>query len=112
MVVEVASDMQPADDFTFTLKVPVCLTTIEAVVAPVDQIKVPLPDAVSFTESPWQKVVGPLGVIVGGEGLGFTETTTGAEVAEVQVCAFVVLTVNEPAVFTLMLWVEAPVLQI
>jgi len=83
VLMEVASEIHPAEDFTLTLKVPDCFTTIEAVVAPVDQMKVPLPAAVNRTESPRQKVVGPLGVMVAGAGLGLTETTTEAEVAEV-----------------------------
>ena len=52
---------------------------MDCVVAPVDQW---FPEAlleVSVTLSPAQNVVGPLGVIVGVAGSGFTVTTTGIE---------------------------------
>ena len=39
-------------------------------------------DANKNTDSPSQKVVGPLGVIVGTSGTGFTVTTAVAEVLE------------------------------
>ena len=58
--------------------------------APVLHLKPqPVEEAVSITESPWQKVVGPLAAIVGVEGGAVTETTVGVETAEVQALAMV-----------------------
>jgi hypothetical protein len=56
-------------------------TVIACVVAPFDHIYVPPGEDVSITESPKQKVVGPLGVIVGGAGVVLTVTAVGALVA-------------------------------
>ena len=46
---------------------------------------------VSVTLPPWQKVVGPLALIVGTAGNGFTVTLVEAEVAE-QLFAFLTVT--------------------
>ena len=60
------------------------LAVMELVVAPLLQR---LPEPVLLTKvtlPPWQKVVGPLGVIKGTAGVVLTATTVGVEVAEVQ----------------------------
>jgi xanthosine utilization system XapX-like protein len=68
-----------------------------------------LPEAaleLRVTEPPEQKVVGPLGVMVGVAGVAFTVTVTGAEAGEVQP-PDVVVTVNVPLDATLMAGVVA-----
>ena len=60
---------------------PDCETTIDCVVAPVDQRYDAAADEVSVTLPPEQNVVGPDGVIVGAGGNGFTVTVTGDDVA-------------------------------
>lgn len=51
--------------------------------APFDQKLLVAEEDVSVTEPPVQNVVGPLVVMVGTEGIGFTVTVTGAEGADV-----------------------------
>ena len=55
---------------------------------------------VSVTLPPLQNVVAPLGVIVGVAGFALIVTTVGADVA-LQPFAFVICTVYEPAMVTL-----------
>jgi hypothetical protein len=80
---------------------------IDCVVAPELQV---LPVAlldVSTTLSPEQNVVGPLAVIVGVAGVGFTVTTTGAEVA-VHAKIFERITLYVPLVRTVIDCVSSP----
>jgi hypothetical protein len=80
------ADVQPAAT-SYTVNVPLVVTLIDDVVAPLLQL---LPEAaleVSVTLPPEQMVVDPLGVMVGVGGMGFTVTTTGVETAEVQPAA-------------------------
>ena len=58
-----AFPVQPVPSPTVTLYVPPEEATIDAVVAPIDQVNVVPPVAVNVTFSPWQNVVGPLAVI-------------------------------------------------
>jgi hypothetical protein len=93
-----------------TVKVPLVLTVILCVVAPLLH-RLPVAELdVSCTLPPWQKVVGPLGVIVGADGNGFTVTCTDADAAEVQLFASVRVTVKVPLVLTVILCVIAPLL--
>lgn len=55
---------------------------IDWVVAPVDQVLPVAEDEVKVTELPEQKVVGPLAVIVGTGGSGFTVTVVAADTEE------------------------------
>lgn len=55
---------------------------IDWVVAPVDQVFPVAEDEVKVTELPEQKVVGPLAVIVGTGGSGFTVTVVAADTEE------------------------------
>jgi hypothetical protein len=87
--------------------VPLVLTVMAAVVAPVDQRYDVPPEAVSVTLPPAQNVVGPEGVMVAvGSGLTVTVCDAGADV---QPLASVVVTVYVPAVDTVMAAVVAPV---
>ena len=65
-------------------------------------------DAVSNTDPPAQKVVGPTAVIVAA-GNGFTVTTVAADVAEHPLLS-VIVTAYEPDVFTVIACVVAPLL--
>jgi hypothetical protein len=70
---------QPLASVTVTVYDPEALTVMDCVVAPFDQLKDEPSLAVSITLPPWQKVVGPLAVMVA---IGFTTVTvTGVEVA-------------------------------
>ena len=78
-----ASEAQPPD-VAVTVNVPLDVTLMVGVVELFDHA---LPDAaldVRVTDPPEQKLVGPLGVMVGVAGVGFTVTVTGAEAREVQ----------------------------
>jgi hypothetical protein len=55
---------------------------IDCVVAPVDQVFPVAEEEVKVTEPPVQNVRGPLAVIVGVAGSGFTVTTVAADVDE------------------------------
>ena len=66
---------------TVTLYEPAVVTLIDCVVAPFDQSHESPLDAVSVTDPPSQKVVGPPAEIVAAGGW-FTVTTFGADVAE------------------------------
>jgi hypothetical protein len=74
---------QPAS-VTLTLYVPEVVTRMDVVEAPFDQLLPLAADEVSVTLPPAQNVVGPLALIVGVGGLGFTVTAIGAELAELQ----------------------------
>jgi hypothetical protein len=82
--------LQPLALVTVTLYSPAVLTSIDCVVAPVDHKYAAAGFAVSVTWPPWQKVVGPLGVIVA-VAAGYTATAVAAEVA-LQPLAFVTVT--------------------
>lgn len=76
-------EVQP-EVVSVTVYIPLVVTVMEAVVAPVDHV---LPDAaeeVSTTFPPPQNVVGPPAVIVGVGGRGLTDTVVPAEAGEVQ----------------------------
>jgi hypothetical protein len=100
-------DLQPFPSVVVTVYVPLALTVIAAVVAPVDQRYETPPDAVSVTLPPAQNVVAPLGVIVA-VGNGFTVTVRDAGV-DVQPFESVVVTVYVPEELTVIAAVVAPV---
>lgn len=77
---------------------PAELTTSDCVVAPLDQSHKAPADAVSVTEPPSQKVVGPEGAIVAA-GSGLTVTAVAAEVV-LQPAALVTVTEYEPPLMT------------
>ncbi len=82
--------LHPLAFVTVTLKLPLALTVMACVVAPVDQrYDAPL-DAVNVTLPPAQKVVGPPGVMVA-VGFAFAMTAVGDDVA-LQPFAFVTVT--------------------
>ena len=79
-VTTVAADvaLQPLAFVICTVYEPAMVTLIDCVVAPFDQ-RYELPALeVRVTLLPWQKVVAPLGVIVGAAGAAFTVTVVGA----------------------------------
>jgi hypothetical protein len=83
---------------TVTVYEPLVVTAIDWVVAPVDQVFPVAEEDVNVIEPPAQNVVGPLEVIVGVAGNGFTVTIDAAEVAEQDPLETV--TVYEPLVET------------
>jgi hypothetical protein len=94
-----------------TVYVPAALTTIDCVVS-LSLHRLPdTAEDVSVTLLPWQNESGPLAVIVGAGGIGFTTTVTEADGALVQLPT-VCVTVNVPLVVTVMLCVVAPVLHV
>jgi len=97
---------QPLGLVTVTVTVEAVETTIDCVVAPVDQRFPVADDDVSVTEVPGQNVVGPL--MTGVAGAALTVTLKATEVAE-QPAAFVTVSVKEPAVETMIDCVVAPV---
>jgi hypothetical protein len=104
---EAGADVQLFASVVVTVYVPLVLTVMAAVVAPVDQRYDVPPEAVSVTLPPAQNVVGPDGVMVAvGSGLTVTVCDAGAEVQEF---ASVVVTVYVPDVDTAMAAVVAPV---
>ena len=106
-VVDADVALQPLAFVTVTLYEPEAVTSIDCVVAPFDQ-RYPLDaGAVSVTEPPAQKVVGPPAVITGVDGFALTVTVVDAEVA-LQPLAFVTVTLYEPDVVTLIACVVAP----
>lgn len=72
---------QPFTPVAVTLKLPLAVTLIEVVVAPLLQRYVLPPDAVSVTLPPLQKVSGP-DALIAGVGVGLTVTVVEAEVME------------------------------
>lgn len=82
---------------------------IDCVVAPVLHRYETAAELVKVTLLPAQKVVGPLAVIVGTAGSGNTVTVVVADTAGHPLISFTV-TEYSPLLFTLMLWVVAPVL--
>src|ERR1043165_8246006 len=72
--------VQPFASVTVTLYEPEAFTAIDCVVAPFDHAYDEAEDAVSVTEPPAQKVVGPPAVIVG-VGSGLTVTDGAEDVA-------------------------------
>jgi len=101
-------ELQPFPSMTVTVYEPELDTTIDCVVAVVDQRYVYPLGAVSVTLPPAHNVVGPLGVIVGVGGFGLTVTTVGAEV-ELHPLPSLTVTVYEPALVTRIDCVVAPV---
>lgn len=91
---------------TVTEYVPEVVAVMLCVVAPVDHKYVDPLLAVRITESPWQNVVGPSGVIVA---TGFGVTVTLMEAEPVQPFALVTITEYVPDVFAVMFCVVAPV---
>jgi hypothetical protein len=90
------------------VKLPIVETVIEFVVAPVLHKKLPVPEAVSMTESPGQIVVLPLAEIIAlGKGL-----TVTVSVAEAVPHALVDVTVYVPLVLTVIEEPDEPVLQL
>ena len=69
---------------------------MDCVVAPFDQVFPVAEEEVKVTEPPVQNVSGPLAVIVGVAGSGFTVTAVEADVDEQD--PFETVTVKEPAV--------------
>ena len=100
-------DVQPPVVWV-TVYVPEVETVMDCVVAPVDHKFPEAADEVSTTLPPEQNVVGPPGVIVGADGVGFTVTITPADAGEVQP-AVVRVTVYVPEAETVMACVVAPV---
>ena len=88
---EAAAEVQPFA-VTVNVTVPEVETEIEGVVSVVLHVFPVEDDDVKFTDPPAQNVVDPPVVIVGVEGIAFTITDTGAEVA-VQPDPFVSVTV-------------------
>jgi hypothetical protein len=88
--VELSVSVQPLALVTVTVYVPAAETVVAAVVLPFDQRYPVPPDPAKVTDPPWQKVVGPLGVMTAmGRAL-----TVMAELSEsVQPLAFVTVTV-------------------
>lgn len=81
-VVEADVAEQPFASVNVTVYEPLEVTVIDWVAAPFDQVFPVAADDVNTTDPPEQKVVGPLAVIVGATGSGFTVTVVeaGAEV--------------------------------
>jgi hypothetical protein len=80
---------------------------IDTPVAPVDHVFPPSAELVKTTDSPSQKVNGPLAEIVGTDGNGLTVTLIASEVAE-QPEPSVIVTVNVPLALTVIDCVVAP----
>jgi hypothetical protein len=99
---------QPFALVTVTLYDPAALTTMDCVVAPVDQRYEALAGAVSVTLAPGQRAVEPLGVMTGTAGSGLTVTAVAALVA-LQPLALPTVTLYEPDALTAMDCVVAPV---
>ena len=96
-VVEAAADVQPLAE-TVTVYVPLAETTIDCVVSVVDQVFPVAEEEVSVTEPPVQNARGPLAVIVGVAGTGFTVTTVGTD--EDEQLPLPTVTVYEPLAVT------------
>ena len=97
---------QPLALVTVTVYKPAVETTIDCVVAPVDQRFPVVDEEVRVIELPGQKLLGPL--MIGVAGAGFTVTLNGMVVAE-QPLALVTVSVYPPAAETLIDCVVAPV---
>jgi hypothetical protein len=82
-VTVVAAEVEEQDPLeTVTVYEPEVVTVMDCVVAPVDQVFPVAEEDVKVTEFPEQNVVGPLAVIVGTGGSGFTVTTVAADMDE------------------------------
>jgi hypothetical protein len=89
----------------WTVKEPAVVTVIDWVVSPVDQ-RFPLEaEDVNTTELPEQKVVGPLAVIVGTDGIGLTVTVVGEAAGVVHPNPLVTVKEYDPEVVTVIDWV-------
>jgi uncharacterized protein with GYD domain len=107
----VAVDVAEQDPLeTVTVYEPLVVTAIDWVVAPVDQVFPVAEEDVNVIEPPAQKVVGPLEVMIGVAGNGFTVTIVAADVAEQDPLETV--TVYEPLVETVIDWVVSAVDQV
>ena len=104
--------LQPFASVVVTAKllVPV-FTLMLTLVAPVLHLILFVALEVNITLSPKQKVVGLLAEIVGFAGNAFTETETESAALDTQPAALNTVKLNLPLTFTVMLWVEAPLLQ-
>ncbi len=98
--------VQPLELVTVTVYEPLVVTDIAEVVAEVDHRYPVPPEAVSITEPPWQKVVGPPAVMTA-DGSGFT--VTAALSVSAQPPELVTVTVYVPSEITLILAVVAVV---
>ena len=83
--------LHPFAFVTVTLYAPDALAVMDRVVAPLDHAYEKPSGAVSVTDPPSQNEVGPLAVMAGVSGSGFSVTTVGALVA-VQPFAVVIVT--------------------
>ena len=92
---------------TVTEYTPEAVTVMDCVVAPVDQRLSVADEEVKVTEPPSQNVVGPLAVMVGVTGVGFTVTISLLEFPDEQPL-IMTSTVNDPEVETVMDCVVAP----
>ena len=99
--------VQPFPSVTVTVKVPAAFTDLVCVVSPVDQLYDEYDPASKVVELPEQNVRFPVM-----DGVGFVLTTDVAEVEPVQPFPSVTVTVKVPAVFTVIVCVVAPVLQL
>lgn len=105
-------DLHPLEPTLLTVKLPEVFTTILWVVSlvlhkfNVEKLEV------SVTLSPWQKVLGPVIEIVAVGGGKLTVILNTEELREVHPKLLVTLTLNAPAVFTTMLFVVSPLLQV
>lgn len=96
---------------TVRVTVPEVETEMDGVVSVVLQVFPVEEDDVKVTDPSWQKVVGPLAVIVGVAGIGFTVMVIGADIA-VQPLPSVSVTVNVPEAETTIELVVSVVLQV
>ena len=94
VTVILAELVHPLGAVNVTVYTPDVKMVILCVVAPVFQMILVAYELVSVTESPLQNVVGPLGVIVGGGGIGTTWMMMVGEVLEHPVLVSVTVTEN------------------
>ena len=107
-VVEAEGVEQPNPFATSTEYAPEVVTVIDCVVSPVDHKYELAVLEVNVTEPPSQKVIGPLAVIVGAVGFGFTVMLVVALTGLSHPLASVISTLYEPVVVTVMDCVVAP----
>ena len=106
------ADVHPFALVVFTVNDPLVFTVILCVVAPLLHVfPVAAPD-VKTTEPSVQNLSSPPAEMVGVVGIGLIVTVVAAEFADVHPAAFVVFTVNVPLVFTVILCVVSPLLQL
>jgi predicted signal transduction protein with EAL and GGDEF domain len=108
VVVTLAVEVQPLAPVMVTVNIPAVLTVIEGVVAPVDHKKVPLPLAVNVVAGMLQLNASPLLFDMDAPGAILSNVVVTLAV-EVQPLAPVMVTVNIPAVLTVIEGVISPV---